>query len=168
MKRINIIIFGLLITIGILLFLLLKDKPTENSANKEQEKEATEETIEQKAYRLETTKRVAPKQYDATSREIWNLEEELRVAQAKIRREAGKDGKKFVDDWRAYKAANQEHYQRMGELRGMKQIEAREKSIVAKYGEGSEQHKMFQAIISQKSEKKISQKEFYQKLKEIK
>lgn len=167
MKRINIIIFGLLITIGILLFLLLRENPDEDVTNKEQEKETIEETIEQKAYRVETTKREAPKQYDAASREIWDIEEELRVAQAKIRRAAGKDGKKFVDDWRAYKGANHKLYQRISELRGMRQIESIEKGIIAKYGEDSEQHKMLHKIMSQKSQKKISPREFHQKLKKI-
>ena len=130
--------------------------------------QAAIETIEEKAYRVETTPVAAPEDYDSLSREIWNIEETLRVAQAKIRISSGNDADKFIKKWRGFRRENQEIYRRKRELTRKKQMDTFSKAISAKHGIDSPQYKRYQFLVRQVEAKEIPLKSFYQQIRNIK
>ena len=130
--------------------------------------QAAIETIEEKAYRVETTPVPAPEDYDIVSKEIWELQENLREDHTRILTAAGKDFKKFSKDWRAYNEKNQSIYKRVIELREQKYLGATREKILSTYGKDSQQYTQYHTLIEQISKKELTSREFYQKLRKIK
>ncbi len=165
----KIIYLGLiLLAIVCIIFIPNWSKKEQPAPVVNEEPKKVEESIEEKAYRVETTAVAAPEHYTSTETKIWDLEETFRVAQAKIRMAAGRDGEKFVKTWRAYKEENKELYKELHSNRQMRMLESRGKIIIAKFGDKSAQYKIFQQLVEKKKNGSLSLVDFYKELKKIK
>lgn len=121
------------------------------------------ETIEEKARRIELTPIPVPEGMERYQSEVWTLNEKMRVAQARIRRDAGNDGEKFMRDWRTYISKNRKDTQRIQKLRMLIIGDA----LLTQIPETEEDHAKLQNILSSFDEGKMDQRSYTKRLREI-